>query len=72
MKRLASFVFLFLFANIVTKACEPSIIIEGKEKPKYKKNDELVIKVRIVNTHRNCNIDIKNTKDIKCNRLERS
>lgn len=59
-KYIALILFLTWFTYVF--ACEPTVTIEGKEKSKYKKGDELVIKVNIVNNHRNCTVDIKNTK----------
>jgi|YNPMSStandDraft_1061717.scaffolds.fasta_scaffold00208_13 hypothetical protein len=55
-------ILLSVFSFSAAYTCDPSITIEGEEKSKYKKNDELIVKVRIVNTHRNCSVDIKNTK----------
>lgn len=55
---------LFVFGMIAVRviACEPMITIDGKEKSKYKTNEELILKVQITFTHRNCTVDIKNTK----------
>ncbi len=53
---------ILMLAYVVTFACEPLITIEGKEKSKYKTNDEVIVKVKITLTHRNCTVDIKNTK----------
>ncbi|MCX7863228.1 MAG: hypothetical protein N2449_09580 [Bacteroidales bacterium] len=61
MKKLVLLYFILALSSCVM-ACEPSITIVGKEKTKYKTNDELVVKVQIVLTHRNCTVDIKNTK----------
>jgi hypothetical protein len=57
------FIAIFVFAYIFVFACDPQIVIEGKEKTKYKKNDEVIVKLTITLTHRNCQLNIvKDTK----------
>ncbi len=62
MKKIVFLSLLFAIGLVRLFACEPIITIDGKEKSKYKTNEELIIKVQITLTHRNCNVDIKNTK----------
>ncbi len=53
---------ILLFTYVLIFACDPLITVEGKEKSKYKRNDEVIVKVKITFTHRNCTVDIKDTK----------
>jgi len=43
-------------------ACDITLKIDGKEKGKYKQGDEVIVKVTVTLIHRNCGVDIKNTK----------
>ena len=61
MKRIFSILILSLFATVSVFACEISTTII-KEKKSYNIGDEIVIKVKIVLFHRNCNVDIKTTQ----------
>jgi hypothetical protein len=53
---------LILFATLSVLACDVTFKVEGKEKEKYKANDELVVKVLVFLPHRNCQFDIKTLK----------
>ena len=55
---------LFLFAFFITElnACEIDFTIIKGKKEKYSKGDELVVKVTVLLTHRNCPEGIKSTK----------
>lgn len=62
MKKIILSSFLILFAAISVLACEITLSVDGKEKSKYKTGDEIVVKVKVVLFHKNCTIDIKQTK----------
>lgn len=62
MKKLVLSFALVLLSTINILACEITLTIDGKEKAKYKTGDEVIVKVRVVLVHKNCNIDIKQTK----------
>lgn len=62
MKKIIISSFFILFAAISVLACEIILSIDGKEKSKYKTGDEVIVKVKVVLIHRNCSIDIKQTK----------
>ncbi|MFH1052478.1 MAG: hypothetical protein V1779_16285 [bacterium] len=56
-----SFFLLFLF-QINLDACEIHFSIIKGEKEKYTKGDELIVKITVLLTHRNCPEGIKSTK----------
>jgi hypothetical protein len=61
MKKLfLSLVLMLTIASIL--ACEITIKVDGTEKSKYKTGDVVVVKVTLVLTHRNCLVEIKDTK----------
>lgn len=62
MKKIILSSLFILFAAVSVLACEITLSIDGKKKSKYKTGDEIVVKVKIVLIHRNCTIDIKQTK----------
>lgn len=62
MKKIALSLVLVLITTVAVLACEISLTIDGKEKSKYKTGDEVIVKVKVVLIHKNCNIDIKQTK----------
>lgn len=62
MKKIILSSLLIMFTAISVLACEITLSIDGKEKSKYKNGDEVIVKVKVVLIHRNCNIEIKNTK----------
>lgn len=62
MKKYLLSLLLLLFATISVLACDVAFKVEGKEKEKYKVNDELVVKVTVFLPHRKCQFDIKTLK----------
>lgn len=57
-----SLLLLFIITNVVAYSCEIDLSIAGDKKDSYKAGEELVIKVTVLLTHRNCPEGIDKTK----------
>lgn len=62
MKKIVLSLFFILFSIIAILACDISITVQGQHKDKYKTGDEIVLKVRVSLLHKNCAINISDTK----------
>ena len=67
------FIAIFFFAMpIVSAACDITCTVDGIQKATYRVGDVVVIKIIVKRTHRNCAVDINETKitvsgmEIKC------
>jgi len=61
MKKIVVLLILAVISISPLLACDISITID-KAKKKYKPGAEVVVKVKVILTHRNCKINIKNTQ----------
>lgn len=57
-----SFFLIFIFTSILGYSCEIDLSVVGDNKVSYKAGEELVIKVTVLLTHRNCPEGIDKTK----------
>jgi len=55
-------VIFFYCLPIISSACEITFHLEGAQKMKYNAGDIAIIKISVVRTHRNCSVDLKETK----------
>ncbi|HBF89228.1 MAG TPA: hypothetical protein DDX39_11355 [Bacteroidales bacterium] len=62
MKRLLLIAGFMLSSIIAIQACEFEIEVVGEKKATYKIGDEIVIKVKAIFIHRNCDVVISDTK----------
>ncbi len=62
MKRLGITMVILMLAVLQTMACEFKFNVEGTSKDVYAIGDELVVKVTLVLTHRNCDVTLEDTK----------
>ena len=62
MKRLSLLLLMSLLAVMQTIACEFKFNIEGASKNAYAVGDEVIVKVTLVLTHRNCDVTLEETK----------
>jgi hypothetical protein len=61
-KILTTILVIFIFSIIAASACEITFEVEKGKKDYYKAGDELVLKVQVSLTHRNCTQKIDATK----------
>ncbi len=54
--------FVLALSYSALSACDINLNVVGDKKAKYAVGDELVVKVEVVLTHRNCHVDIDETK----------
>ncbi len=62
MKNIVSIIILLIIFGFASKACEIFISVDKNSKTTYIIGDELVIKVQVVLTHRNCQVAMDKTK----------
>lgn len=55
-------IFTFLFILFKVFSCEIVLTIEKGQRDKYKKGDEVIVKVEVLLTHRNCSHVLDETK----------
>jgi hypothetical protein len=63
MKKLIAIVIIsfLLTSPVITKACEITISVEEAKKDTYKPGDIVVLKIKVLLKHRNCDVDISET-----------
>jgi len=62
MKRIFLSFSILIIAVFTALSCEIEFEIQGTKKETYKSGDEIIVKVKVVLTHRVCNVAMNNTK----------
>ena len=62
MKNILLTLLLLVAFSFVASACEITLSVDKNKKDSYSIGDELVIKVQVVLTHRNCEVEMDKTK----------
>ena len=52
----------FILLPYISIACEITVNVDGVNKQKYKAGDVVILKINVKKSHRNCSVDIKETK----------